>query len=200
MWIVGINQFLLCDRYFHHLYIQTSESWWKISQAQNKYFLLIAKMGGKRISHMFSVPKGTVIRVVNFKTCTCHWVLPNCVCSSGCLQYPCWHTFPKARLLGRAGMITIACVWQCCSSSLWQSGCTKAVLCLRSLTDAAGASPSKYSRQYVRIPVESGQAVSLPRDRGRGLDRMIHTDSSLSYSYQYPNLVIKCSPFCNGQL
>uniref|UniRef100_A0A663LKI5 Heat shock factor protein 3-like n=2 Tax=Athene cunicularia TaxID=194338 RepID=A0A663LKI5_ATHCN len=31
----------------------------------------------------------------------------------------------------------------------------------RSLTDAAGASPSKYSRQYVRIPVESGQAVSF---------------------------------------
>ncbi|XP_040470413.1 heat shock factor protein 3 isoform X2 [Falco naumanni] len=29
----------------------------------------------------------------------------------------------------------------------------------RSLTDAAGASPSKYSRQYVRIPVESGQAM-----------------------------------------
>ncbi|XP_057260821.1 heat shock factor protein 3-like [Pezoporus wallicus] len=31
----------------------------------------------------------------------------------------------------------------------------------RSLTDAAGASPSKYSRQYVRIPVESGQAVAF---------------------------------------
>uniref|UniRef100_A0A8C6ZYW6 Heat shock factor protein 3 n=1 Tax=Nothoprocta perdicaria TaxID=30464 RepID=A0A8C6ZYW6_NOTPE len=31
----------------------------------------------------------------------------------------------------------------------------------RSLTDAAGASPSKYSRQYVRIPVESGQAVTF---------------------------------------
>lgn len=36
----------------------------------------------------------------------------------------------------------------------------QAVFCLRSLTDAAGASPSKYSRQFVRIPVESGQAVS----------------------------------------
>ncbi|XP_065499786.1 heat shock factor protein 3-like isoform X1 [Caloenas nicobarica] len=32
----------------------------------------------------------------------------------------------------------------------------------RSLTDAAGASPSKYSRQFVRIPVESGQAVTFP--------------------------------------
>ncbi|XP_071425470.1 heat shock factor protein 3-like isoform X2 [Pithys albifrons albifrons] len=31
----------------------------------------------------------------------------------------------------------------------------------RSLTDAAGASPSKYSRQYVRIPVESGQAMAF---------------------------------------
>ncbi|XP_055673758.1 heat shock factor protein 3 isoform X2 [Falco biarmicus] len=31
----------------------------------------------------------------------------------------------------------------------------------RSLTDAAGASPSKYSRQYVRIPVESGQAMGF---------------------------------------
>ncbi|XP_062440785.1 heat shock factor protein 3-like isoform X3 [Rhea pennata] len=31
----------------------------------------------------------------------------------------------------------------------------------RSLTDAAGASPSKYSRQYVRIPVESGQAMTF---------------------------------------
>lgn len=53
---------------------------------------------------------------------------------------------------------------------------TKAVFCLRSLTDAAGASPSKYSRQYVRIPVESGQAVSLLRERDNGLDRMIHSD------------------------
>ncbi|XP_072732854.1 heat shock factor protein 3 isoform X3 [Ciconia boyciana] len=31
----------------------------------------------------------------------------------------------------------------------------------RSLTDAAGASASKYSRQYVRIPVESGQAMAF---------------------------------------
>ncbi|NXR98873.1 HSF3 protein, partial [Oxylabes madagascariensis] len=31
----------------------------------------------------------------------------------------------------------------------------------RSLTDAAGASPSKYSRQYVRIPVESGQTMAF---------------------------------------
>ncbi|NXI31817.1 HSF3 protein, partial [Sterrhoptilus dennistouni] len=31
----------------------------------------------------------------------------------------------------------------------------------RSLTDAVGASPSKYSRQYVRIPVESGQAMAF---------------------------------------
>lgn len=53
---------------------------------------------------------------------------------------------------------------------------TKAGFCLRSLTDAAGASPSKYSRQYVRIPVESGQAVSLPRERDNGLGRMIHSD------------------------
>lgn len=52
---------------------------------------------------------------------------------------------------------------------------TKAMFCLRSLTDAAGASPSKYSRQYVRIPVENGQAVSLPRERDGGLDRMIHS-------------------------
>lgn len=97
-------------------------------------------------------------------------------------------------------MITItACIWHCCSSSFWKSGCTKALLCLRSLTDAAGASPSKYSRQYVRIPVESGQSVSLPRDRGSGLNRMIHSDISLPYGYKYPNLVIKCSPFCNGQ-
>ncbi|XP_010157153.1 PREDICTED: heat shock factor protein 3-like [Eurypyga helias] len=46
----------------------------------------------------------------------------------------------------------------------------------RSLTDAAGASPSKYSRQYVRIPVESGQAVAFSEHNaddeernGRGL-------------------------------
>lgn len=52
---------------------------------------------------------------------------------------------------------------------------TKAMFCLRSLTDAAGASPSKYSRQYVCIPVESGQAVSFPRERVDGLDRMIHS-------------------------
>uniref|UniRef100_A0A8C3P0N5 HSF-type DNA-binding domain-containing protein n=1 Tax=Cyanoderma ruficeps TaxID=181631 RepID=A0A8C3P0N5_9PASS len=31
----------------------------------------------------------------------------------------------------------------------------------RSLTDAVDASPSKYSRQYVRIPVESGQAMAF---------------------------------------
>ncbi|XP_009080938.1 PREDICTED: heat shock factor protein 3-like, partial [Acanthisitta chloris] len=37
----------------------------------------------------------------------------------------------------------------------------------RSLTDAAGASPSKYSRQYVRIPVESGQAMAFSE---RGAD------------------------------
>ncbi|OPJ89323.1 heat shock factor protein 3-like [Patagioenas fasciata] len=37
----------------------------------------------------------------------------------------------------------------------------------RSLTDAAGAPPSKYSRQFVRIPVEGGQAVTFPE---RGAD------------------------------
>ncbi|NXM75705.1 HSF3 protein, partial [Serilophus lunatus] len=31
----------------------------------------------------------------------------------------------------------------------------------RSLTDAAGASPSKYGRQFVRIPVQSGQAMAF---------------------------------------
>lgn len=122
-----------------------------------------------------------------------------CVVQAACSALP--DTFPKARLLGMAGMIPItACLGHCCSSCLWQSGCTKAVLCLRSLTDAAGASPSKYSRQYVRIPVESGQAVSLPRVRGSGLDRMIHSDSSLPHSYRYTNLAVKCSPFCIGQL
>ncbi|KAM6061275.1 heat shock factor protein 3-like isoform 2-T3 [Chlamydotis macqueenii] len=41
----------------------------------------------------------------------------------------------------------------------------------RSLTDAAGASPSKYSRQYVRIPVESGQAVAFPEHNADVEDR-----------------------------
>uniref|UniRef100_A0A8C4JIK9 Heat shock factor protein 3-like n=1 Tax=Dromaius novaehollandiae TaxID=8790 RepID=A0A8C4JIK9_DRONO len=40
----------------------------------------------------------------------------------------------------------------------------------RSLTDAAGASPSKYSRQYVRIPVESGQAMTFSEHNLDGED------------------------------
>lgn len=43
------------------------------------------------------------------------------------------------------------------------------MFCLRSLTDAAGASPSKYGRQFVRIPVESGQAVSAGRAGARAV-------------------------------
>ncbi|XP_008943117.1 PREDICTED: heat shock factor protein 3-like, partial [Merops nubicus] len=45
--------------------------------------------------------------------------------------------------------------------SLMQGNYIVGVKRKRSLTDAAGASPSKYSRQYVRIPVESGQAVAF---------------------------------------
>lgn len=32
---------------------------------------------------------------------------------------------------------------------------------LRSLTDASGASPSKFSRQYIHLPVEHGNAVNF---------------------------------------
>lgn len=55
------------------------------------------------------------------------------------------------------------------------AGSANIVLCLRSLTDAAGASPSKYSRQYVRIPVESGQAVSPCRERDPELDKVLYS-------------------------
>ncbi|XP_063280879.1 heat shock factor protein 3-like isoform X2 [Prinia subflava] len=45
--------------------------------------------------------------------------------------------------------------------SLMQGNYIVGVKRKRSLTDAAGASPSKYSHQYVRIPVESGQTMAF---------------------------------------
>ncbi|XP_069723799.1 heat shock factor protein 3-like isoform X2 [Phaenicophaeus curvirostris] len=50
--------------------------------------------------------------------------------------------------------------------SLMQGNYIVGVKRKRSLTDAAGASPSKYSRQYVRIPVESGQAMAFSEHNG----------------------------------
>lgn len=93
MWIVRMNQFLFCDRYFYH----TWESWF--SQAQNKYFLLITKWVGRDYSTHFQFQRAQLPEVVNLKTCTCDWLLPNlsvCVCSTGCLQCPSWH-IPKSQ-------------------------------------------------------------------------------------------------------
>lgn len=92
-----------------------------------------------------------------------------------------------------ADLTITARVRHCYSFSLWSVN-TKAIFCPRSLTDAAGASPSKYSRQYVRIPVESGQAVSLPREIDSGWDGMVHSDLKV-FLITYPNLITKCTPF-----
>ncbi|XP_053931785.1 heat shock factor protein 3-like isoform X3 [Cuculus canorus] len=50
--------------------------------------------------------------------------------------------------------------------SLMQGNYIVGVKRKRSLTDAAGASTSKYSRQYVRIPVESSQAMTFSEHNG----------------------------------